>query len=302
MLASKFIGTGVPTITPFKTDGTVDFDALERLINYIIEGGAEYIVALGTTSEICTLSQSEQHAIVKKTVEAVKGRVPVVVGIGSNNTAETVETLKTYDFTGIDAILSVVPYYNKPTQEGIYQHFSALAKASPVPIILYNIPPRCVVNMDVETTIRLANDHPNIVAIKDSSNDMEHCRNIIEHSQRPKDFLVISGDDGTALELIEMGGVGVISVMANAMPMQVSSMIRAGVSGNFEQAQKEFSVYKHLVPFLFEEGNPTGAKSIISLLGFCEDSLRLPLMKSTDDLKNRIVKDFTPFIEKLRLA
>jgi len=203
MLASKFIGTGVPTITPFKTDGTVDFDALERLINHIIEGGAEYIVTLGTTSEICTLSQSEQHAIVKKTVEAVKGRVPVVVGIGSNNTAESVETLKTYDFTGIDAILSVVPYYNKPTQEGIYQHFSALAKASPVPIILYNIPPRCVVNMDVETTIRLANDHPNIIAVKDSSNDMEHCRKVIQHSNKPKDFLMISGDDGTALELID---------------------------------------------------------------------------------------------------
>ncbi|MCL2413205.1 MAG: 4-hydroxy-tetrahydrodipicolinate synthase, partial [Bacteroidales bacterium] len=257
MLASKFIGTGVPTITPFKTDGTVDLEALGKLINHIIDGGIDYIVALGTTSEICTLSQVEQEAIVKKTVETAKGRVPVVVGIGGNNTAECVEMLKTYDFTGIDAILSVVPYYNKPTQEGIYQHFSALAKACPVPIILYNIPPRCVVNMDVETTIRLANDHPNIVALKDSSNDMEHCRKIIEHKDTPKGFLVISGDDGTALELIEMGGVGVISVMANALPVQVSSMIRAGVTGDFEKAKKEFSGYQHLVPFLFEEGNPT---------------------------------------------
>ena len=298
MLASKFIGTGVPTITPFKTDGTVDFDALERLINHIIEGGAEYIVTLGTTSEVCTLSESEQNAIVKKTVETVKGRVPIVVGIGGNNTAKCVEMLKTYDLTGVDAILSVVPYYNKPTQEGIYQHFSALAKASPVPIILYNIPPRCVVNMDVETTIRLANDNSNIVAIKESSNDMEHCRKIIQHSNKPKDFLLISGDDGTSLELIEMGGVGVISVMANALPMQVSSMIRAGVSGNFEQAKKEFSEYQHLIPFLFEEGNPTGAKTIISLLGFCEDVLRLPLIKSTDGLRNRIVTAFAEFMKR----
>ncbi|MCL2416586.1 MAG: 4-hydroxy-tetrahydrodipicolinate synthase [Bacteroidales bacterium] len=297
MLANKFIGTGVPTITPFKTDGSVDLEALGRLINHIIDGGIDYIVALGTTSEICTLSKVEQDAIVKKTVETVRGRVPIVVGIGGNNTAECVEILKTYDFTGIDGILSVVPYYNKPTQEGIYLHFSAIAKACPVPIILYNIPPRCVVNMDVETTIRLANDHPNIIALKDSSNDMEHCQKIIQHKGKPNDFLVISGDDGTALELIEMGGVGVISVMANALPVQVSSMIRAGVSGDFEKAKKEFSEYQHLVPFLFEEGNPTGAKSIISLLGFCEDTLRLPLVKSTNSLKSRIQTAFEPFVK-----
>jgi 4-hydroxy-tetrahydrodipicolinate synthase len=298
MLASKFIGTGVPLITPFKTDGTVDFEALGKIVNHVIEGGIEYVVALGTTSEVCTLSKVEQNAIVKKIVEEVKGRVPIVVGIGSNNTAECVEALETYDFTGIDGILSVVPYYNKPTQEGIYQHFSAIAKACPVPIILYNIPPRCVVNMDVETTIRLANDHPNIVALKDSSNDMEHCKNIIQHKDKPKDFLVISGDDGTALELIEMGGIGVISVLANALPVKVSSMIRAGVTGDFEKAKKEFSEYQHLVPFLFEEGNPTGAKSIISLLGFCEDTLRLPLVKSTDGLKSRIQTAFAQFTKR----
>jgi len=298
MLASKFIGTGVPLITPFKTDGTVDFEAIGKIVNHVIEGGIEYVVALGTTSEVCTLSKVEQNAIVKKIVEEVKGRVPIVVGIGSNNTAECVEALETYDFTGIDGILSVVPYYNKPTQEGIYQHFSAIAKACPVPIILYNIPPRCVVNMDVETTIRLANDHPNIVALKDSSNDMEHCKNIIQHKDKPKDFLVISGDDGTALELIEMGGIGVISVLANALPVKVSSMIRAGVTGDFEKAKKEFSEYQHLVPFLFEEGNPTGAKSIISLLGFCEDTLRLPLVKSTDGLKSRIQTAFAQFTKR----
>lgn len=298
MLASKFIGTGVPLITPFKTDGTVDFEALGKIVNHVIEGGIEYVVALGTTSEVCTLSKVEQNAIVKKIVEEVKGRVPIVVGIGSNNTAECVEALETYDFTGIDGILSVVPYYNKPTQEGIYQHFSAIAKACPVPIILYNIPPRCVVNMDVETTIRLANDHPNIVALKDSSNDMEHCKNIIQHKNKPNDFLVISGDDGTALELIEMGGIGVISVLANALPVKVSNMIRTGVTGDFEKAKKEFSEYQHLVPFLFEEGNPTGAKSIISLLGFCEDTLRLPLVKSTDGLKSRIQTAFAQFTKR----
>jgi 4-hydroxy-tetrahydrodipicolinate synthase len=294
MLQNKLSGTGVALITPFKSDGSVDFEALRKVVNHVVEGGVDYVVALGTTSEVPTLRSSERDAVVKTIVEEVKKRVPIIVGVGGNCTAELVEILKNTDFSGIDGILSVVPYYNKPTQEGIFQHFSELAKVSPIPIMLYNIPSRCGVNMTAETTIRLANTHSNIIAIKESSGDMQQVGDIIR--QKHANFLVISGDDAVSLQMTEMGGAGVVSVLGNALPKQVSTMNKTALKGDFEQAKNQFSEFEHLIPLLFVEGNPAGIKVMTNFLGLCENEVRLPLVKSSESLKTQIQSMFQPFL------
>jgi len=295
MLANNLIGTGVALITPFKTDGSVDFEALKKVVNHVVEGGVEYVVALGTTSETPTLSQGERDVVVGTIVQEVGERVPILVGVGVNNTSECVEILQTSNFLGISGILSVVPYYNKPTQEGLFQHFSAIAKVSPVPIVLYNVPSRCGVNMTAETTLRLANEHFNIIAIKEASDKMEQIKEIIQ--RKPDDFLVISGDDATALEIVKTGGAGVISVLGNALPTKVSAMIKTALNGDFNLAKEEFSEFDHLIPLLFAEGNPTGVKTMMNILGLCENELRLPLVKCSESLKNQIHDAFALFLE-----
>jgi len=295
MVENKLIGTGVALITPFKTDGSVDFEALKKVVSHVVAGGVEYVVALGTTSETPTLRQSERDLVVRTIVQEVAGRVPIIVGVGGNNTSECVETLETSNFSGVSGILSVVPYYNKPTQEGLFLHFSALAEASPVPIVLYNIPSRCGVNMTADTTLRLANEHFNIIAIKEASGDMAQVKDIID--RKPEDFLVISGDDATALQMIEMGGSGVISVLGNALPEKVSTMIRTALKNDFSCAKRELAEFEHLIPLLFVEGNPTGVKAMVNMLGLCENELRLPLVKCSESLKNQIFAAFEPFLK-----
>ncbi|MCL2027056.1 MAG: 4-hydroxy-tetrahydrodipicolinate synthase [Bacteroidales bacterium] len=295
MLINKLIGTGVALITPFKTDGSVDFEALKKVVNHVVEGDVEYVVALGTTAETSTLRRFERDEVVKTIVEEVKNRVPIIVGVGGNCTSELVEILKTSDFSGISGVLSVVPYYNKPTQEGIFQHFSELAKVCPVPMILYNIPSRCGVNMTADTTLRLANAHSNIIAIKESSGDMTQVAEIMQ--RKPANFLVISGDDAFALQMTEMGGSGVISVLGNALPAKVSTMSRTALEGDFETAKKQFSEFEHLIPLLFVEGNPTGIKTIMNMFGLCENEVRLPLVPSTDTLQTQVRAALQPFMK-----
>ncbi|MCL2414189.1 MAG: 4-hydroxy-tetrahydrodipicolinate synthase [Bacteroidales bacterium] len=296
MLKNKLIGTGVALITPFKTDGSVDFEALKKVVNHVVVGGVDYVAALGTTSETSTLSQTERDAVVRTIVQEVDGRVPIIVGVGGNNTLECVEILETANFSGISGVLSVVPYYNKPTQEGLFQHFSSLANASPVPIILYNIPSRCGVNMTADTTLHLANQHFNVIAIKEASGDMGQVKDIIQ--RKSEDFLVISGDDATALQMVEMGGSGVISVLGNALPVQVSTMVRTALNGNFTWAKKELAEIEHLIPLLFAEGNPAGIKTMANMLGLCENELRLPLVKCSDSLQSQIQTAFEPFTKR----
>ncbi|MDR0436931.1 MAG: 4-hydroxy-tetrahydrodipicolinate synthase [Bacteroidales bacterium] len=296
MLADKFIGTGVALITPFKTNGSVDFEALKRVVNHVVAGGVDYVVALGTTSETPTLRVFERDVVVRIIVEEVDGRVPIVVGVGMNSTSECVEILRTSDFSGVSGILSVVPYYNKPTQEGLFQHFSEIAKNSPLPIILYNIPSRCGVNMTADTTLQLANAYSNIVGIKEASADMTQIKDIIR--LKSSGFQVISGDDALALEIIEAGGSGVISVLGNALPTQVSTMIRTALAGKFDLAQKELDEFEHLIPLLFAEGNPAGIKTMMNNFGFCENELRLPLVKCSDSLQNLIRTELESFSKR----
>jgi len=295
MLTNKLIGTGVALITPFKTDGSIDFEALKRVVNHVIVGGVDYVVGLGTTSETPTLRQSEREIVVRTIVEETNNRVPVVVGVGGNCTAECVEILKTFDFTGVSAILSVVPYYNKPTQEGLFQHYSEIAKASPLPVILYNVPSRCGVNMTADTTIRLSNAHSNVVATKEASGDMAQITDIIQ--RKPENFMLISGDDALALEIVEAGGAGVISVLGNALPTKVSKMIKTALNGDFNLAKKEFSEFDHLIPLLFAEGNPAGVKTMANMLELCENELRLPLVKCSESMKNQIHTAFALFLK-----
>jgi len=293
MLTTKLTGTGVALITPFKTDGSVDFEALKRVVNHVVAGNVDYIAALGTTSEAPTLHRFERDAIVKTIIEEVKERVPVIVGVGGNCTSECVEILKTSDFKGISGILSVVPYYSKPAQEGLFQHFSEIAKASQLPIILYNIPSRCGVNMTADTTLRLANAHANIVAIKEASGDMTQIKAIIQ--RKPENFLVISGDDALALPIVEIGGSGVISVLGNALPSEVSTMVKTALNRQLELAKNQHDKLQNLMKLLFDEGNPTGVKAMMYVLNFCENQLRLPLVKCSDNLLTQIRTALEPF-------
>ena len=270
---------GVAMITPFKTDETIDFDAFARLIEHQIKNGTDYLVICGTTAETPTLTEDEKEAIKQFVVQQVNGRIPLVLGVGGNNTKALVEKLQTSDFSGIDAILSVTPYYNKPSQEGLYCHYAAVAKASPLPVILYNVPGRTGVNMTAETTLRLANEFPNICAIKEASGNFTQIDDIIKN--KPADFLVISGDDGITFPLITLGAVGVISVIGNAFPREFSRMVRLALQGDYNKARQIHHHFNELIQLLFIEGNPAGVKSMLALMGYVENVLRLPLIPNT---------------------
>lgn len=269
-------GMGVALITPFKDDESIDFDALSKLIEYQIQSGIDYLVVLGTTAETPTLTEQEKNEVLSFVVERVKGRVPIVLGLGGNNTRGIVDRLKTETFHGVDAILSVVPYYNKPSQEGIYQHYKAIASATKLPVILYNVPGRTGVNMTAETTLRLAREFDNIVAIKEASGNITQMDDIIKN--KPKDFMVISGDDGITFPLITLGAVGVISVIGNAFPREFSRMVRLALQGDYTNALLIHHKFTELFELLFVDGNPAGVKSILSSMGYIQNRLRLPLV------------------------
>ena len=267
---------GVALITPFQEDESIDFDALSKLIEFQIQNGTDYLVVLGTTAETPTLTETEKKRIVRFVTERVKGRIPIVLGVGGNNTRAIVEKLKTDDFTGIDAILSVVPYYNKPSQEGIYQHYRAIVSATQLPVVLYNVPGRTGVNMSAETTLRIAREFENVVAIKEASGNITQMDDIIKN--KPKDFMVISGDDGITFPLISLGAVGVISVIGNAFPKEFSRMVRLALNGDFANSLLIHHRFTELFKLLFVDGNPAGVKSILNAMGYIENKLRLPLV------------------------
>ena len=267
---------GVALITPCNEDGTIDFPALARLIEYQIQNGIDYLVALGTTAETPTLTEDEKARVRAFIIEKVNGRVPIVLGLGGNNTNAIVENLKTQNFDGIDAILSVVPYYNKPSQEGIYQHYKAIASATKLPVILYNVPGRTGVNMTAETTLRLARDFDNIVAIKEASGNITQMDDIIKN--KPSDFMVISGDDGITFPLITLGAVGVISVIGNAFPREFSRMVRLALNGDYASALTIHHRFTELFSLLFVDGNPAGVKCLLHAMGYIQNQLRLPLV------------------------
>lgn len=283
---NKFKGTGVAIVTPFNKDNSVDYKSLNKLVNHIIKGGCEYVVVLGTTGESVTLSKDEKKSVVAQVIESVNKRTPIVLGLGGNDTLEIVNSLKTTDFNGIDAILSVSPAYNKPNQRGIYQHYKAIAEACPVPIILYNVPGRTCSNMTAETTIKLANDFKNIIAIKEASGNLEQCMKIIKY--KPKEFLVISGDDMLSLPMIASGADGVISVIANAFPKDFSEMTRQILAGNVKEAQKLHYKLTDITEQLFADGNPAGIKAVLELFGICKATLRLPLVKVNKVTQNAL--------------
>ena len=286
MDTSRFRGTGAALITPFKQDLSYDIEALESLIDYIIDGGTNYIVALGTTAETPTIKPTERGHILNVIKQRVNGRVPLVAGLGGNCTAEVVEYVEHTDLSGIDAILSVTPYYNKPSQEGLYRHFRAIAEASPVPVILYNIPGRTGVNMTAETTCRLAADEPNIIAVKEASGNIAQIEQIIRN--RRDGFRVISGDDSLTVEVMRRGGDGVISVAANAFPQMVSQMVNLAAAGDFDTADRIMSRLRDAIAALFEQGNPTGIKAALAVMGRVQNVLRLPLVPATEPLMKRL--------------
>lgn len=272
----KIEGMGIALITPFKSDYSVDYEALERLVEFQVSAGADFLAILATTAETPTLTLEERAKVRKLVTEVVRGRVPIVIGCGGNNTLAICEELKNGDWTGIDAILSVVPYYNKPSQEGLYQHFMAIGKASPVPVILYNVPGRVGVNMTAATTLRLANDNENIIAIKEASGNFDQIDDIIKN--KPARFNVLSGDDGITFPLITLGATGVISVIGNAFPKEFSRMVRLARAGEYDTARDIHHRFKELFSLLFVDGNPAGVKAMLNSMGFCENVLRLPLV------------------------
>ena len=284
----KFVGTGVALVTPFKTDKSVDFDSLIKLVNFNIDNGVDYLVINGTTGESATITSEEKLKIIEVIVTANKGRLPLVLGVGGNNTARVVHELETRDFSSIDAILSVAPYYSKPTQEGFYQHFKAIAEASPVPVILYNVPGRTAKNMSVETTLRLANGFKNIVAVKEAGNNTQQYLELIKN--KPADFAIISGDDDLALAITLAGGSGVISVIGQAFPEVFSEMIQFGLEGKNKEAYQLHFQLMDVVDYIFEENNPAGIKTVLQALNITSNEVRLPLVKTSADLQSRIVE------------
>lgn len=267
---------GVALITPFREDESVDYEALSKLVDYQVQNGTDYLVVLGTTAETPTLTEEEKKKIISLVVTKVNGRIPIVLGVGGNCTRAIVEKLKNEDFSGIDAILSVVPYYNKPSQEGIYEHYKAIAGATPLPIVLYNVPGRTGVNMTAETTLRIAREFKNVVAVKEASGNITQMDDIIKN--KPSNFNVISGDDGITFPLITLGAIGVISVIGNAFPREFSRMVRLGLAGDYDNARTIHHRFTELFELLFVDGNPAGAKSILNAMGFIENKLRLPLV------------------------
>ncbi|GFZ86460.1 4-hydroxy-tetrahydrodipicolinate synthase [Aquaticitalea lipolytica] len=282
----NFFGTGVALITPFKSDLTVDHKALADIVNFNIENGTDYLVISGTTGESVTITKKEKKDIINTIHKANGSRVPMVLGIGGNNTAEVIEEINTTDLSYIDAILSVSPYYSKPTQEGVYQHFKAIAEISPVPIILYNVPGRTSSNMLPATTLRLANDFKNIIAVKEASNNVAQYLQLIKN--KPKDFLIISGDDDLALGVVLAGGAGVISVIGQAFPKQFSKMIKLGLEGKAKEAYDIHYKLMDVTSAIFEENNPAGIKGVLAELKKCKSAVRLPLVEASEPLKAKI--------------
>ena len=286
MINHKLSGVGAAMITPFTREGRVDYEALGRMIDYVIEGGVDYIVALGTTAETPTLYMPERAVIAMFITNHIAGRVTLVMGVGGNSTSEVLDQLREFDLRGADAILSVTPYYNKPSQEGLYQHFRTVSEHSPLPVILYNIPGRSGVNMAAETTLRIAGDFPNVIGIKEASGNLEQMQRIID--RRPKDFLVLSGDDAIAVELMRRGGDGVISVAANAFPRKFMHCMNLAKAGEFEAAAQESAQLDEAIRALFAEGNPTGVKCALALMGRIGPTLRLPLVEASPALRERM--------------
>ncbi|QVY65456.1 4-hydroxy-tetrahydrodipicolinate synthase [Polaribacter sp. Q13] len=282
----KFIGTGVALITPFKEDLSVDFDALVKLVNFNIENGTDYLVINGTTAESATITKEEKQEIINIIIKTNNKRVPLVLGVGGNNTTLVIEELQTRDFTGLDGILSVAPYYSKPTQEGFYQHFKAIAQATDLPIILYNVPGRTAKNMEPATTIRLANEFDNIVAIKEAGNNQQQYYTLLK--DKPANFLIISGDDDMALGVALAGGSGVISVIGQAFPKQFSTMINHGLQGNNKDGYAIHYKMMDVIDYIFEENNPAGIKTVLQELGICKNEVRLPLVKASAELQSKI--------------
>jgi len=282
----KFRGTGVALVTPFDVSGNVDYNSLEKVINHIIRGGVDYVVSLGTTGETPVLTKEEKDKVVRFTIKVVRKRVPVVVGIGSNNTFEVIHTLSQFDLRGVDAILSVSPYYNKPNQKGIYEHYKAIAKVCPLPIIIYNVPGRTNSNITAETTLKLAREVKNIIAVKEASGNIDQMMQIIKH--KPKDFLMISGDDLITLPIIASGGDGVISVIANAFPKEFSGMTRAALAGDFTKARKLHYVLDEFTRLIFADGNPAGVKCVLNMMKIALPHVRLPLVQVNSDVEKRL--------------
>lgn len=281
-----FKGTGPAVITPFKSnDLSIDFDALGKLLDFQISNGIDFAVALGTTAETATLSHNERHQVYRFIKEKINKRIPLMVGFGGNNTAEVLSHIKSADFEGIDAILSVVPYYSKPTQEGMYRHFMAIAAASPVPIMLYNIPSRCGVNMEAETTLRLAKDSDNFIGVKEASGDLEQIKTILENA--PAGFDVLSGDDAIINDVAMIGGKGVISVMANAFPKEAIELTQKSLAKLPDSKALQQS-YEELIQLLFVDGNPAGVKAVLHQKGIVENALRLPLCPVSDEVYQQI--------------
>ena len=292
----SLIGTGVALVTPFRQDFSVDVDALEKIVDYQIDNGIDYLVILGTTAENATLSDEEKEVVIKTIVDVNNKRLPLVLGVGGNDTQKLIKELKSRDFSDFVAILSVSPYYNKPTQEGIYQHYKAISEASPLPIILYNVPGRTSSNVLPATVIRLANDFKNIVAIKEAAGDIVQAMMLIKN--KPKDFLVISGDDMVTLPMVLAGGSGVISVIGEGFPKEFSEMVRLGLNRKVDEAYKIHYKLMAAIDMIFEQGNPAGIKEVFKHLGIADNTVRLPLISVSEDLSNRL----KTFIDELYSA
>lgn len=291
----SLVGTGVALVTPFKKDFSVDVDSLKKIVNYQIDNGINYLVILGTTAENATLDQDEKELVIQTVIDANNGRLPLVLGVGGNNTQKVVIELETRDLTPFVAVLSVSPYYNKPTQEGIYQHFKSIANASPIPVILYNVPGRTSSNMLPATVIRLANDFKNVVAIKEAAGDIVQAMKLIEN--KPNGFHVISGDDMITLPMVLAGGSGVISVIGEGFPKEFSEMVRLGLERKVDEAYKLHYLLAESIDMIFEQGNPAGVKEIHKSLGLSENTVRLPLVNVNEDLANRL-HNFVKIIKK----
>ena len=283
---NKFIGTGVALVTPFKSDLSIDHVALTRIVNFNIDNGTEYLVICGTTGESVTITKQEKKDVIETISKANNRRLPMVLGIGGNNTASVIEEIKETNLSGFDAILSVAPYYSKPTQEGFYQHFKAISEASPIDVILYNVPGRTAKNMEPATTLRLANDFKNIIAVKEAGNSMSQYLTLLKN--KPEDFLIISGDDDLALGVVLAGGAGVISVIGQGFPKEFSEMIRLGLKGDSKKAYQLHFKLMDVIGYIFEENNPAGIKAVFQALNLCQDTVRLPLVVASDGLKNKI--------------
>lgn len=284
----KFRGTGVAIVTPFKNDSSIDFAALGRIIDHVLKGGVNYIVAMGTTGEAPTLTKDEKQAILSYVTESINNRIPLVAGIGGNNTQEIINCIRELDLTGVDGILSVAPYYNKPGQRGLLQHFKAIAACSPLPVIIYNVPGRTSSNISSDTTLELAHECENIIGIKEASGDMAQIMRIIK--DKPENFQVISGDDMLTIPLVASGGSGVISVLANAWPAECSELVNHALKNNLKQAREIHFRFLEIIELLFVDGNPSGIKAFMSIMNLCKNNLRLPLVPVSKNVMARIQK------------